>query len=83
MAQGTAKNIATLVGVEDGGTEEGWDFDLGEHVRLLWTPNTGQVIGRTEYIHRDVQYLVEYTNADGRLVAQWIYGDAIDHLVVN
>ncbi len=70
MAQETGANIP----------EEGWDFELGEHVTLLWCGSTGQVIGRTEYIHRDVQYLVEYVNAAGVLTQQWLYDDVLDHL---
>lgn len=60
-------------------SDEGWEFDLGDRVTLLWSGKSGQVIGRTEYIHRDVQYLVEFANETGELVTSWLYGDAIDH----
>lgn len=72
MPQGNATTIVT--------DADGWEFDLGEHVTLLWSGGAGQVIGRTEYVHRDTQYLVQYVNADGELVDGFFYDDALDHL---
>ncbi len=61
--------------VDDGAA---WEFDLGDVVTLLWSGASGQVIGRTEYVHKDQQYLVEYVNDVGVLTQQWVYGSAID-----
>lgn len=60
------------------GSDE-WEFNLGETVSLLWLPEVcGRVIGRSESIHEDQQYLVEYATLDGDLLRRWVYGVAID-----
>ena len=71
---------------DDGGADgatDGWDFDLSERVTLLWSGAEGSVVGRTEFIHQDVQYLIEYVDTAGRLTRQWVYEDGIDHLPVR
>lgn len=65
---------------EDDRHEDGPEFDLLETVQLVWLPTTGLVVGRTEYVHRDNQYQVQYVNTSGDLRTSWVYGDCIDHL---
>lgn len=63
---------------------DGWDFDLGETVLLLWSPGLeGMVIARKEHLHEDTKYLVRYTTADDRLVEQWLDSTPLDHVQVN
>lgn len=77
MAQEARKDSADDVAAE------GWEFELGETVNLLWLPTAGAVIGRTEYCHQDAQYLVEFVNTNGELVKRWVYDIAIDHVTTR
>jgi hypothetical protein len=61
-----------------------WDFDLEETVTLLWLINTtGLVIGRSQFMRKDDEYLVEYPDGVGRLTQTWVPGDAVDKVSMN
>ena len=63
----------------DTGQPEPWEFDLDEVVTILWMfDTTGRVIGRTEYVHEDSKYLVEYPSPSGELKRAWAYAEALD-----
>lgn len=51
-----------------------FQFNLGDDVRVS-ANETGQVIGRAEYLHAEPSYYVRYTAADGRRVEAW-WGDS-------
>jgi len=51
----------------------GFQFNLGDQVRLAHTEERGMVIGRAEYLEHEgaTTYLVRYKAADGRQVESW------------
>lgn len=62
------------------GAAEDWEFDLGETAVVLWLIETdGLIIGRSEFLRADPQYLVEFVDANGHPTRVWVDGDAIDH----
>lgn len=46
-------------------------FDLKQRVRLVESGETGEVIGRAQYVESADVYLVRYVAADGGLVEAW------------
>jgi hypothetical protein len=46
-------------------------FELGEPVKIDISGETGEVIGRAEYMATSMQYLVLLKAADGRAVTGW------------
>lgn len=46
-------------------------FELKQAVTISASGETGEVIGRAEYVHAEASYLVRYKCADGRAVESW------------
>lgn len=46
-------------------------IQLGSHVAIACSGETGQVVGRAEYTTCETSYLVRYAAGDGRAVEQW------------
>jgi hypothetical protein len=50
-------------------------FQLGEPVKINISGETGEVIGRSEYVASAPQYFVLFKAADGRAVTAWWEAD--------
>lgn len=47
-------------------------FELSTEVEIIVSGETGEVIGRAEYLHtNEPSYLLRYAGADGRAVETW------------
>lgn len=46
-------------------------FKLAERVAIAASGETGEVIGRADYLHAEASYLVRYKAGDGRGVEAW------------
>lgn len=46
-------------------------FSLGTNVVITASGETGEVIGRAEYLTSEPSYFVRYRASDGRAVQQW------------
>lgn len=46
-------------------------FALGSAVTIIASGETGEVIGRAEYMTSESSYPVRYKSADGRAVESW------------
>lgn len=46
-------------------------FNLGDKVTIDTSGESGQVVGRAEYLHCEPSYFLRYTATDGRAVEQW------------
>jgi hypothetical protein len=46
-------------------------FELGDRVTLKLTSESGEVIGRAEYIDSDPHYQIRYKTAEGRQTEIW------------
>ena len=55
-----------------------FEFLLGLWVRLVGSTETGQIIGRAEYLHGENQYQVRYRAGDGRLTEAWWGASALE-----
>ncbi len=53
-------------------------FDLGQQVKIICSGETGQVIGRAEYITGQRSVQIRYKAADGRAVESWWDEPAIE-----
>lgn len=53
-------------------------FELGQKVKISISGETGEVIGRAEYIDCNPQIYVRYVSADGRAVEIWWVQDALE-----
>lgn len=51
-------------------------YNLGDSVILNMSGETGEVVGRGEYINSDNNYLLRYVTADRRQVEGWWNEDA-------
>lgn len=49
----------------------GFRFDKGNTATLRHSGESGEIIGRAEYLHMENSYLLRYTAADGRQVEAW------------
>lgn len=52
-------------------------FQLGQTVVIATSGETGEVIGRAEYLASQPNYLIRYRCADGRAVEAWWTEDAL------
>lgn len=52
-----------------------YKFDLGETVKIDISGETGEVIGRAEYVATAPSYFVLFKAADGRAVTAWWEAD--------
>lgn len=50
---------------------ETFNYSNGDQVTIICSGETGNVLGRADYLHDENQYYVEYLAADGRGVKQW------------
>ncbi len=55
----------------------GFNFILGEAVVIAVSGECGKVVGRSEHLNCDPQYLVRYKAGDGRAVESWWAEDAL------
>lgn len=46
-------------------------FELSQTVAIAASGETGQIIGRAEYVTSEPSYLIRYAAKDGRAVEQW------------
>ncbi len=46
-------------------------FDLKEDVIISCSGESGEIIGRAEYVSWDDQYFIRYKAADGRAEEEW------------
>lgn len=46
-------------------------FELKQKVTIAISGETGEVVGRAQYIAHENTYLVRYKSADGRAVESW------------
>lgn len=49
----------------------GFNFELGQHVAIEASDETGVVIGRAEYATSENSYFLRYRAADGRATEAW------------
>lgn len=49
----------------------GFEFELGAKVTVDVSGETGEVLGRAEYVTAANTYFVRYRSADGRAVEAW------------
>jgi hypothetical protein len=52
--------------------------DLKKTVTIVVSGETGEVIGRAEYVYAEPSYLVRYKDADGRAVESWWTESALE-----
>ena len=52
-------------------------FDLGNEVVIVCSGESGQIIGRADYLDGDDMYNIRYKAADGRAVEAWWAESAI------
>jgi hypothetical protein len=52
-----------------------FEFQLGEQVKIIISGETGEVIGRAEYVATAPSYFVLFKAADGRAVTGWWEAD--------
>lgn len=57
-----------------------FDYELGAEVKLSRSEETGQIIGRIEYLLNEPQYQVRYPRADGVQVEEWINQSALTQI---
>ena len=57
---------------------KGFKYNLSDYVGLIGSDENGQIIGRSEYVNSEPQYLIRYMAADGRLVEAWWDEDALE-----
>ena len=51
--------------------KQGHKFDLKQQVAIAISRETGEVIGRADYVTHENTYLVRYKTTDGRAVESW------------
>ena len=56
---------------------DNFKFGLGDNVAIIVSGEQGHVIGRSEYLNSEPQYLVRYKTADGRGIESWWSEDAL------
>lgn len=52
-------------------------FELGQEVKLAAGGETGQIVGRAEYLKAKDAYVVRYTEGAGPATEVWLNEDAI------
>ena len=52
-------------------------YELEQHVKLVESEETGEVIARAEYKTCQDNYLIRYKAGDGRMVENWWGEDAV------
>lgn len=59
---------------------EEFKFGLGEAVKISYSAEVAEIIGRAEYSNSCNKYLLRYKAADGRAVEAWWDEDALELL---
>lgn len=57
---------------------EGFKFNNGDTVKIAISGETGQVIGRAEYLSDERRYWVRYKTAMGRATEEWWVESALE-----
>lgn len=58
-------------------TMKSFKFNLNDRVIITASGETGEVLGRAEYINAANNYYIRYKSTDGRAVENWWTEDAL------